>query len=46
MCYAFFVDSAHCLNAYNKIKDDEKLNLILTDAYTRTTASVLHELAT
>lgn len=46
VCYAFFVDSAHCLNAYNKIKDDEKLNLILTDAYTRTTASVLHELAT
>ena len=41
ICYALFVDSEHCLNAYDKIEDNDELNLILTDARTHVTASLI-----
>lgn len=41
ICYAFFVDSEHCLNAYDKIENEDELHLILTDARTHVAASLI-----
>lgn len=41
ICYALFVDSEHCLNAYDKIENEDELHLILTDARTHVAASLI-----